>query len=109
MSSAHARNICSPTLQAVEVAKPDATYEIVIKTAMSKGTTIPKGRVNLPREAKPKQEDKILVFATGQLAQEAKDAGADIVGGEELIEGVRSVPSILNAQFLFKYLADHKR
>jgi large subunit ribosomal protein L1 len=79
----------------VEVAKPDATYEIVVKTAMTRGTTIPKGRVNLPREAKPKREDKILVFATGQLAKDAKDAGADIVGGEELIEGVSPTPSVV--------------
>ena len=78
------------SFQAVEVAKPNATYEIVVKTAMVRGTTIPKGRVNLPREAKPKREDKILVFADGKLAKEAKDAGADIVGGIELIEGVRS-------------------
>jgi len=90
----------------VEVAKPNATYEVVVKTAMSKGTTIPKGRVNLPREAKPKREDKILVFATGQLAQDAKDAGADIVGGEELIDGVCSVspvsiPILFNCRALF--------
>ena len=74
---------------------------MVIKTAMSKGTTIPKGRVNLPREAKPKREDKILVFATGQLAQDAKDAGADIVGGEELIDGVRYIPPIFNPHFVY--------
>ena len=70
------------------MAKPNATYEMVIRTAMSRGTTIPKGRVNMPREAKPKREDKILVFADGKLAQEAREAGAHIVGGEELIEGV---------------------
>jgi large subunit ribosomal protein L1 len=80
----------------VEVAKPNATYEIVVRTAMTRGTTIPKGRVNLPRDAKPKRQDKILVFASGQLAQEARDAGADIVGGEELIDGVRLIPSLLH-------------
>lgn len=67
---------------------------MVVRTAMSRGTTIPKGRVNMPREAKPKREDKILVFADGKLAQEAREAGADIVGGEELIEGVRCSVSI---------------
>ncbi|KAF7969856.1 hypothetical protein HWV62_25862 [Athelia sp. TMB] len=77
-------------LRAFDVAKPNATYEMVIRTAMSRGTTIPKGRVNMPREAKPKREDKILVFADGKLAQEAREAGAHIVGGEELIEGVIS-------------------
>lgn len=55
---------------------------------MKKGTTIPKGRFNLPREAKPQKRDRILVFAEGRAAEEAKKAGADIVGGPELIDGV---------------------
>ena len=50
---------------------------------------VPKGRVSLPREAKPPKEDKILVFAEGKKAEEARKAGAHIVGGTELIEGVR--------------------
>jgi large subunit ribosomal protein L1 len=62
--------------------------ELVVKTAMSKGTTIPKGRINWPREAKPKTEDRILVFAEGRQADEAKRAGAHIVGGLELVDGV---------------------
>jgi len=49
---------------------------------------IPKGRINLPRDAGAKREEKILVFADGRAAEEAKKAGADIVGGLELIEGV---------------------
>lgn len=49
---------------------------------------MPKGRVNLPREAKAKAEDKVLVFAEGRQAEEARKAGAHIVGGTELIDGV---------------------
>ncbi|OSD06140.1 ribosomal protein L1 [Trametes coccinea BRFM310] len=75
-------------LRAVEVASPNATYELVIKTEMGKGTTIPKGRFNLPRETKAQAKDRILVFAEGRQAEEAKKAGADIVGGLELIEGI---------------------
>ena len=75
-------------LQAVEVASPNATYELTIKTAMGKGITVPKGRYVLPREAKSKSEDRILVFAEGQIAEDAKAAGADIVGGPELVDGV---------------------
>jgi large subunit ribosomal protein L1 len=58
---------------------------------MPKGTTIPKGRINLPRTAKAKTKDVVLVFAEGRQADEAKRAGADIVGGPELIDGVGSV------------------
>ncbi|KAK2461489.1 hypothetical protein APHAL10511_005952 [Amanita phalloides] len=77
-------------LRSVEVASPNSTYELHIKTEIKNGVAIPKGRVNLPREAKPKTEDIILVFAEGRLAEEAKKAGAHIVGGPELIEGVAS-------------------
>ncbi|KAI0673594.1 ribosomal protein L1 [Trametes maxima] len=75
-------------LRAVEVAAPSATYELVVKTEMGKGTTIPKGRFNLPRETKVQTKDRILVFAEGRQADEAKRAGADIVGGLELVEGI---------------------
>ncbi|KAI0348146.1 ribosomal protein L1 [Trametopsis cervina] len=75
-------------LRASEVVSPNATYELTIKTAMGKGITIPKGRFVLPRQAKSQSQDRILVFAEGQIAEEAKAAGADIVGGPELIDGV---------------------
>jgi large subunit ribosomal protein L1 len=84
-------------LQAVEVTSPNATYELTIKTAMGKGITIPKGRFSLPREAKSQSEDRILVFAEGQAAEDAKAAGADVVGGPELIDGVRASYNKLNA------------
>ncbi|KAF9486378.1 ribosomal protein L1 [Pholiota conissans] len=75
-------------LRAVEVANPTATYELYVKTEVGNGVAVPRGRVNLPREAKPKAEDKILVFAEGRQAEDAKRAGAHIVGGPELIEGI---------------------
>ncbi|KAL0951797.1 hypothetical protein HGRIS_008464 [Hohenbuehelia grisea] len=75
-------------LRAVEVGRPNATYELLVKTQMKSGVAVPKGRVNLPREAKPKEEDKILVFAEGRQAEEAKRAGAHVVGGPELIDAV---------------------
>ncbi|TFK94958.1 ribosomal protein L1 [Polyporus arcularius HHB13444] len=77
-------------LRAVEVASPNATYELVVKTEMGKGSTIPKGRFNLPRETKSQGKDRILVLAEGRQAEEAKKAGADIVGGLELVEGIIS-------------------
>ena len=83
-------------LQAVEVSSPNSTYELVVKTEMKTGVAIPKGRVSLPRDAKPKTDDKILVFAEGRQADEAKKAGAHVVGGPELVDAVRlPIPSLL--------------
>jgi large subunit ribosomal protein L1 len=56
---------------------------------MPKGSPIPKGRINMPRPAKTKAKETVLVFAEGRQADEARRAGADIVGGPELIDGVR--------------------
>jgi large subunit ribosomal protein L1 len=75
-------------MQAVEVASPNNAYELFIKTEIKSGIAVPKGRVNLPREAKPSSEEKILVFAEGRQAEEAKKAGAHIIGGTELVDGV---------------------
>jgi len=76
------------TSQAVEAASPNAMFELYIKTIIGNGVAVPKGRFKLPREAKPKAEERILVFAEGRLAEEAKRAGAHIVGGLELVDGV---------------------
>ncbi|KAF8240734.1 ribosomal protein L1, partial [Tricholoma matsutake] len=75
-------------LRAVEVASPGSTYDLFIKTEMKKGVTVPKGRVTLPREAKPMAEEKIFVFAEGRQAEEAKKAGAHFIGGVELMDVV---------------------
>jgi large subunit ribosomal protein L1 len=58
---------------------------------MPRGAAIPKGRMSLPREPKDQIRDRILVFAEGRAAEEARRAGADVVGGPELIEPVRAV------------------
>lgn len=70
------------------MASPNNTYELTIKTEIKNGVAVPRGRVNLPREAKPPTEDKILIFAEGRQAEEARKAGAHIVGGTELVDGV---------------------
>ncbi|KAG6842381.1 hypothetical protein C0991_007511 [Blastosporella zonata] len=75
-------------LRSVEVASSTSTLDLYIKTEIKNGVAVPKGRVTLPREAKKMTEDKILVFAEGRQAEEAKKAGADFVGGTELIDGV---------------------
>lgn len=55
---------------------------------MPKGTTLPKGRLTWPRETKSQSEERVLVFAQGRQADEAKNAGAHIVGGLELVDDV---------------------
>lgn len=55
---------------------------------MSRGAPIPTGRINIPREAKPRKEYRVLVFADGRQADEAKKAGAHVVGGLELVDAV---------------------
>ncbi|KAJ7269292.1 ribosomal protein L1-like protein [Mycena haematopus] len=76
-------------LRALEVARPHGCYELFVKADLrGVGIAVPKGRINIPREPKPKTEDTILVFAEGRQAEEAKRAGAQIVGGTELIEGI---------------------
>lgn len=60
---------------------------------MGNGIAVPKGRFKLPREAKTMDEEVILVFAEGKLAEAAKKAGASIVGGLELVDAVRALTS----------------
>lgn len=75
-------------LRAVEVARRNSTLELTVKAAMPKGTTIPKGRLTWPRETKTQSEERVLVFAEGRLADEAKRAGAHVVGGLELVDDI---------------------
>ncbi|KAK7007023.1 natural resistance-associated macrophage protein-domain-containing protein [Favolaschia claudopus] len=86
-------------LRALEVSRPHGCYELFVKADLrGGGIAVPKGRINIPREPKPKAEDTILVFAEGRQAEEAKRAGAQIVGGTELIEGacIKLFSSILS-------------
>ncbi|KAF8513118.1 ribosomal protein L1 [Hysterangium stoloniferum] len=78
------------TLRAVEIAHPNATYELVIKTMLGRGSVPPRGRISLPFAPKPAKDDRILVFADGRAADAARSAGADIVGGMDLVDGVIS-------------------
>ncbi|TFK26730.1 50S ribosomal protein L1 [Coprinopsis marcescibilis] len=77
-------------LRAVEVTSPNSIYELLVKTEVGNGLAVPKGRVSLPRQAKASADEKLVVFAEGKLAEEAKKAGADVVGGLELIEQILS-------------------
>ncbi len=69
-------------------AKFDETVDIAIRLGVDprKADQMVRGTVNLPNGTG--KTAKVLVFATGDRAQQALDAGADEVGSDELVEKV---------------------
>ena len=90
-----ADNLYSPA-QAVKLAKETSTtkYDATVEVALFLGVDPKKadqairGTVNLPHGTG--KTARVLVFATGQRAEDARAAGADIVGGDELIDEVNN-------------------
>jgi large subunit ribosomal protein L1 len=86
-------NLYTP-LQAAKLAKEtsskkqDATVEVAVRLGVDprKADQMVRGTVNLPHGTG--KTARVLVFATGERAEQARAAGADIVGGDELIEKV---------------------
>ncbi|KAI8093379.1 ribosomal protein L1-like protein [Halteromyces radiatus] len=74
-------------LKAMEVGHPSHQIEAHIQCKIEKSTPLIRGSLVLPKSIK--QEATIVVFATGKKAEEARAAGAQYVGGEELIEQVQ--------------------
>lgn len=70
----------------VSFAKFDETVEVAVKLHLKKSHTV-RDTVVLPNQFSG--EKKILVFAKGEKAEEAKEAGATYVGAEELVEKVK--------------------
>jgi large subunit ribosomal protein L1 len=68
--------------------KYDATVEVAMRLGVDprKADQMVRGTVNLPHGTG--KTAKVLVFATGERAEEARAAGADIVGSDELIAEV---------------------
>ena len=81
-------------LQAVRLAKEtsttkyDATVEVAFRLGVDprKADQMVRGTVNLPHGTG--KTARVLVFAVGERAAQAEAAGADIVGGDELIDEV---------------------
>ncbi len=81
-------------LEAVRLAKEtnpakfDATVEVAFRLGVDprKADQMVRGTVNLPHGTG--KTARVLVFANGEKAQEALAAGADEVGGDELIDKV---------------------
>ena len=74
--------------QATSSTKYDATVEVVFVLGVDprKADQMVRGTVNLPHGTG--KTARVLVFATGERAEQAIAAGADEVGGDELIEKV---------------------
>src|SRR5690606_8604496 len=83
-----------PPLEAIRLAqatsstKYDATVEVafVLGVDPRKADQMVRGTVNLPHGTG--KTARVLVFATGERAEQARAAGADEVGGDALIEKV---------------------
>ena len=67
-------------------AKFDETVELSVKLNLKKSQTV-RDTVVLPHQFSG--EKRVLVFAKGDKAQEAKDAGAAYVGDTDLVEKIR--------------------
>jgi large subunit ribosomal protein L1 len=82
-------------LDAVRLAKDtsttkyDATVEVALRLGVDprKADQMVRGTVNLPHGTG--KTARVLVFATGERAEDARAAGADIVGSDELIDEVQ--------------------
>lgn len=75
-------------LQQLSYAKFDETVELAVRLGVDprKPEEMVRGSVVLPHGTG--KEVKVLVFAKGEKEKEAREAGADFVGGEELAEKI---------------------
>src|ERR1700751_845465 len=78
-----------PLLQKVKYAKFDETVEVTLRLGVDAkhADQMVRGTVVLPHGLGNSQ--KVLVIATGDKIKEAESAGADFVGGEEMVEKIQ--------------------
>lgn len=75
-------------LKELPAARFDETVEAAFRLGVDprKADQMVRGTVSLPHGTG--KEVRVAVFAAGEKAREAREAGADLVGGEELVEEV---------------------
>src|ERR1700733_7458580 len=75
--------------KANQVTKFDPTVEVALRLGVDprKADQMVRGTVNLPHGTG--KTDRVLVFATGERADEAREAGADFVGSDDLLERIQ--------------------
>jgi large subunit ribosomal protein L1 len=75
-------------VKAISTAKFDETVELAIRLGVDprKAEQIVRGTISLP--AGTGKTNRVAVFAAGEAAQAARDAGADVVGAEDLVAKV---------------------
>ena len=78
-----------PLLQKVKYAKFDETVEVTLRLGVDPkhADQMVRGTVVLPHGLG--KSKKVVVIASGEKTKEAEAAGADIVGGEELVEKIQ--------------------
>jgi len=78
-----------PLLQKVKYAKFDETVEVTLRLGVDPkhADQMVRGTVVLPHGLG--KSKKVLVITSGEKVKEAEAAGADIVGGEELVEKIQ--------------------
>src|ERR1043166_6323273 len=82
-------NDAVPLLQRVKFAKFDETVEVTMRLGVDPkhADQMVRGTVVLPHGLG--KSKKVLVIATGEKVKEAESAGADFVGGEEMVEKIQ--------------------
>src|SRR5580700_11541861 len=77
-----------PLLQKVKFAKFDETVELTLRLGVDPkhADQMVRGTVVLPHGLG--KTKRVLAIASGEKQKEAQEAGADIVGGEELVEKI---------------------
>src|SRR5579884_3292079 len=78
-----------PLLQKVKFAKFDETVEVTLRLGVDPkhADQMVRGTVVLPHGLG--KSKKVLVIASGEKVREAEAAGADIVGGEDMVEKIQ--------------------